>query len=96
MVETPAEIVTGQDATRHDTARLQVRSVDTCASRAIAQAVSRRLTTVPASFRSRSSHVGFVVDKWHWGWFSPSTSVFPANSHSTECSIFIHHPELVQ
>jgi hypothetical protein len=24
--------------------------------------------------------------KWHWGRFSPSTSVFLANSHSTNCS----------
>jgi hypothetical protein len=24
--------------------------------------------------------------KWHWGRFPPSTSVSPANSHSTDCS----------
>jgi hypothetical protein len=30
--------------------------------------------------------------KWHWGRFSPSTSVSPANSHSTNCSIFIIYP----
>jgi hypothetical protein len=36
--------------------------------------------------------------KWHWGRFSPSTSVSPANLHSTDCSIFIiiHNPGLVQ
>jgi hypothetical protein len=34
-------------------------------------------------------HVGFVVDKWNWGRFSPSTSVFPANSHSTNCYTII-------
>jgi hypothetical protein len=35
--------------------------------------------------------------KWHWGRFSPSTSVSPANSHSTYCSTFIfYHPGLVQ
>jgi hypothetical protein len=36
---------------------------------------------------------------WHWGRFSPSTSVSPANSHSTECAtiiIIINHLELVQ
>jgi hypothetical protein len=42
--------------------------------------------------------------KWHWCRFSPSTSVSPANSHSTVCSTFtiiiiiiiINHPGLVQ
>jgi hypothetical protein len=36
--------------------------------------------------------------KWHWGSFSPSTSVSPANSHSTDCSTFIiiYHPGLAQ
>jgi hypothetical protein len=37
--------------------------------------------------------------KWHWGRFSPSTSVSPANSHSTNCStliIIIYHLGLVQ
>jgi hypothetical protein len=28
--------------------------------------------------------------KWHRGRFSPSTSVFPANSHFTECSTIIN------
>jgi hypothetical protein len=30
------------------------------------------------------------------GRFSPSTSVSPANSHSTDCSTLIQHPGLVQ
>jgi hypothetical protein len=36
--------------------------------------------------------------KWHWGRFSPSTSVSPANPQSTNCSIIIiiYHPGLVQ
>jgi hypothetical protein len=35
--------------------------------------------------------------KWHWGRFSPSTLVSPANPHSTDCSIIIiDHPGLVQ
>jgi hypothetical protein len=36
--------------------------------------------------------------KWHWGKFSSSTSVSPANSYSTDYSIFIivNHPGLVQ
>jgi hypothetical protein len=39
----------------------------------------------------------FVVDKVALGWFSPSTSVSPANLHSTNCSkkiILIYHPGL--
>jgi hypothetical protein len=36
--------------------------------------------------------------KWHWGKFSPSTSVSLANPHSTNCSIMVitDHPGLVQ
>jgi hypothetical protein len=36
--------------------------------------------------------------KWHWGRFSPSTSVSPANSHSSDCSTLtiIYHLGLVQ
>jgi hypothetical protein len=31
--------------------------------------------------------------KWRWSKFSPSTSVSPANSHSTDCStLIIYHP----
>jgi hypothetical protein len=32
--------------------------------------------------------------KWHWGRFSPSTSVSSANPHFTDCSIIIiiYHP----
>jgi hypothetical protein len=38
---------------------------------------------------------GLWWTKWHWGKFSPSTSVSPANSHSTKCSILIYHLGLV-
>jgi hypothetical protein len=45
----------------------------------------------------------FVVSwtKWHWGRFSPSTSVSSANLHSTGYPTFIiiiiiYHPGLVQ
>jgi hypothetical protein len=35
--------------------------------------------------------------KWHWGRFSPGTSVSPVNSHYTNCAKFIiYHPVLVQ
>jgi hypothetical protein len=36
--------------------------------------------------------------KWRWDRFSPSTSVFPANLHSTNFSTITltYHPELVQ
>jgi hypothetical protein len=31
--------------------------------------------------------------KWHWGRFSPNTSVSPANFHSTDCStLIVYHP----
>jgi hypothetical protein len=33
--------------------------------------------------------MGFAVEKVALGQFSPSTSVSPANSHSTSCSILI-------
>jgi hypothetical protein len=35
--------------------------------------------------------------KWQWGRFYLSTSVSPANSHSTDCSavIIVYHPGLV-
>jgi hypothetical protein len=33
-----------------------------------------------------------LLTKWHWGSFSPSTSVSTANSHSTNCSNFINQP----
>jgi hypothetical protein len=51
---------------------------------------------------------GLCWAKWHWGTFSPSTSVSPANFHSTEYStiiiiiiiiiivVVIRHPGLVQ
>jgi hypothetical protein len=57
-------------------------------SRAVAQAVSRWLPTTAVRFAS-GHHVGFVVDKAaHWGRFSPSTSVSPAN-HSTNFFLII-------
>jgi hypothetical protein len=44
--------------------------------------------------------MGFVVDKVALGQVSPSTSVSPASSHSTDCSTFIviiiYHLGLVQ
>jgi hypothetical protein len=67
--------------------------------RAIAQAVSRWLPTVVA----RGSSPGLVMwdlwwTKWRCGRFSPSSSVSPANLHSTNCStiILIYHLGFVQ
>jgi hypothetical protein len=51
---------------------------------AMTQAVGRRLPNAAARFRSH-------VIPWHWGRFSLSTSLSPANSHSANYSIFIHH-----
>jgi hypothetical protein len=58
--------------------------------RAIAQAVSLWLPTAVARVRAR----GLVKwdlwwTKWRWGRFSPSTSVSPANLHSTNFSIIL-------
>jgi hypothetical protein len=62
--------------------------------RAIAQASHR------GGPGSSPSHImwDLWLAKWHWGRFSPSISVSPANSHSTNCSTFImiYHPGLVQ
>jgi hypothetical protein len=67
--------------------------------RAIAQAVSRWLPNAAA----RGSSPGLVMwnlwwTKWRWGRFSPSTSVSPANLHSTTCSTItlIYHLGFVQ
>jgi hypothetical protein len=54
--------------------------------RTIAQAVSRRLPTAVARFRSRVVMWDLWWTKWHWDRFTPSTSVSPAKSHSTDCS----------
>jgi hypothetical protein len=34
--------------------------------------------------------------EWHWGRFSPSPSVSPANSHPIQCPTLTYHPGLVQ
>jgi hypothetical protein len=34
--------------------------------------------------------------KWHWSRFPPNTSVSPTNYHSTNCSVLIYHPGLIQ
>jgi hypothetical protein len=55
--------------------------------RAIAQAVSRWLPIAGAQVGAR--FWGMWISwwrKWLWGRFSPSTSVSPANLHSTNCS----------
>jgi hypothetical protein len=70
--------------------------INTPKGRAIAQAVSRRLPTAAARVRSKVMW-DLWWTKWHWGRFSPSTSVSPANSPSTDYStLIIYHPALVQ
>jgi hypothetical protein len=56
--------------------------------RAVAQAVSRWLPTAAARCSRPDSMWGLSWTKRHWGRFSPSTSVSPAN-HSTNFSIVI-------
>jgi hypothetical protein len=61
--------------------------------RAIAQAVSRWLSTAIARVRARVWQVLFVVDKMALGRFSPSTSVSPANHISFHQLLHRHnHP----
>jgi hypothetical protein len=63
--------------------------------RATAQAVSRRLPNAAARVRAQVMWDLWRTN-WHWGKFSPSTSVSPANSHSTDCStLIIYRPGLV-
>jgi hypothetical protein len=67
--------------------------------RAIDQAVSRWLPTAAARVRARIWSCGVLWrTKWRWGRFSPSTSVSPANFHSTNCSTItlIYHLGIVQ
>jgi hypothetical protein len=60
--------------------------------RAIAQAVSSRLSTVAARTRAQDRSCGILWGtKWRWGLFSSSSSVSPANSHSTDYSTHHHH-----
>jgi hypothetical protein len=49
-------------------------------------------------FNPRSDHVGFMVDKVALRQVFTDSSVFTANSHSTDCSTFIiiYDPGLVQ
>jgi hypothetical protein len=60
--------------------------------RALAQAVSR-----PASHRGGPEQItGLVMwdfwwTKWHWCRFSLSSPISPADSHSSDFSIFIYH-----
>jgi hypothetical protein len=66
---------------------------DTSPGRAIAQAVSRWLPTTAARVMC-----DLWWTKWRWGRFSPSTSVSPANLHSTNFSTvpIIYHLGLVK
>jgi hypothetical protein len=65
--------------------------------RAIAQAVSRWLPTAAARVRAQVRSCGICGGQSGTGaGFVPSTSVSPANPHSTNWSIIIYHPGLVQ
>jgi hypothetical protein len=60
----------------------------------LTQAVSHQLPTTVVRIRARvNSLCDLLWTKWHWGRFSPSMSVAPAN-RSTDCPtlIIIHHP----
>jgi hypothetical protein len=67
--------------------------------RALTQAVSRWLPTAVARVPSPGQVMWYLWwTKWRWGKFSPSTSDFPANLHSTNCSTItiIYHLGLVK
>jgi hypothetical protein len=67
-------------------------------ARAITQAVNRQLAIAAAQVRARVKSWDLWWTEWRWGRFSPTTSISPANSHSTDCSIviIIYHLGLVQ
>jgi hypothetical protein len=56
---------------------------------AIAQAVSRWLSNRRAAFAHGQVTWDLWWTVWHWGRFSPRTSVSPSNHHSTKFSILI-------
>jgi hypothetical protein len=58
-------------------------------SRAVAQTVSRWLPTSAVWVPVREGMWGLWWTKRHWGRFSPSISVSPANHHCTNFSIII-------
>jgi hypothetical protein len=58
--------------------------------RAIAQAVSRRLSTGSAWVRLKITNLWLRI--WHLSRFSTSTTVSPANSNSVNYLMFINHP----
>jgi hypothetical protein len=57
--------------------------------RAVTQAVSRWLPTAVSRVSALAACDVLWWRKWHWGRFSPSTSVSSANHHSTNFSIVI-------
>jgi hypothetical protein len=66
---------------------LQLRGT-TYFGRAMTRAISRRPRTAAAWIRAQVNPVGFVVDKVAGTGFSPISSVFPCQYHSTEGSTF--------
>jgi hypothetical protein len=58
---------------------------------AIAQVISRRFSTLLARVRSQVIMWDLLWTKGHWRRVSLSTSVSPANFHSTKCFIRVYH-----
>jgi hypothetical protein len=63
---------------------------------ALAQAVTSRFPIAGSRFRPSQVMWDLWWAKWHWGRFSPSTSVSTGNPHTTKCSTFINHPRPVR
>jgi hypothetical protein len=68
---------------------LDISETFLCPGCIVAQAVSRWLPPRRPGFASGQSMWGLWWTKRHWGRISPSTSVSPANHHSTHVSIII-------
>jgi hypothetical protein len=67
-----------------------------CEGRAIAQAVSHRVSTAAARVRARSGHVGFVVDKVALGQVFSEYFGFPCQSSFYQILYPHNHPGRVQ
>jgi hypothetical protein len=68
---------------------LSSQTIPTPRGSAVAQVVTHWLPTAAAQVRVQADMWGLWWTKWHWGRFSQSTSVSPANLHSTNFSIII-------
>jgi ribosomal protein L37AE/L43A len=94
-----SQAVDGADGLQIRRVAVDILSKHLWKGRAIAQAISRWLPTVAARVRARVWSCGICGGhSGARGRFSPSTSVSPANLHSTNyfTITLIYHPGLIQ